>query len=665
MPTEPESRTPATPPAPHAAPLAPALTMAAHRPWFLQHFRAVRLLPPRNGRTLRADLHREIAAHALPAPLAELVIRVARRTRLWPAEQLDVARELAAHFAAGVDSGKPHDDLARDFGDERTASRLIRRSKKRSRPPLWRFTAITLKTLTLLLLLLTASYAWLFVRFHTGRPTLKLNVLNELNAAVAAVPESDRAWPLYIRSIAAIGKAPEHEFAEGFKHPTSPRSPSYPQVKAWLESRPEAVPSILLAAAKPRLGAPFSTVGDQAFNDAVSAAEGRPRILVDAQLENPPAVGILLVPLGHLRRSARILISDACIGVETGDSARVVRDLLATFRLAEHAREDRLLISELVGIAIAGNTLRFITEHASTPSLFTDADLATLQSAVARYADRPVSFDLSRERLMLMDFVQRFYTDNGNGDGHPIAGDLETINRDFGLPNPPAVARWIAPARAIALPSRTEAVALIDRFVREADRDLSRPLFRLSERTSHAAYAELADTLLKPLTPLYASLTGNIEPYSGSFITRDLFEARRDAALAALAMQRSFIAHGDYPRTLDQLVPRFLDRLPVDPFTGRPMLLARTGQGSTAQVALYSVGPDAVDDRGAPAPSTPLEPGRFYTVDALDLKPDALMQWLTGRLPAGATPAGPVPKGDWILFSTAPTPTDAAGPTPN
>ena len=84
--------------------------------------------------TGRLDPRAAIADSGLPAPIPGLVDRVVRRTRLWRRERLDVARELCGHFADGLASGRPAEDLVREFGPPKVAARLIRKAKLRSRP---------------------------------------------------------------------------------------------------------------------------------------------------------------------------------------------------------------------------------------------------------------------------------------------------------------------------------------------------------------------------------------------------------------------------------------------------------------------------------------------------------------------------------------------------
>jgi hypothetical protein len=50
-------------------------------------------------------------------------------------------------------------------------------------------------------------------------------------------------------------------------------------------------------------------------------------------------------------------------------------------------------------------------------------------------------------------------------------------------------------------------------------------------------------------------------------------------ASAAVALRRHKLDHGSYPPSLEALVPAFLARVPLDPFTGRPLKYLAEGEG--------------------------------------------------------------------------------------
>ena len=81
--------------------------------------------------------------------------------------------------------------------------------------------------------------------------------------------------------------------------------------------------------------------------------------------------------------------------------------------------------------------------------------------------------------------------------------------------------------------------------------------------------------------------------HPGEFIDDTLraeeFEARRGQRRLAQAAAAYRAQNGRWPESAGDLVPGFLDALPVDPFSGRPLEYARTGDGAE----IRSIGPQS------------------------------------------------------------------------
>jgi hypothetical protein len=74
-----------------------------------------------------------------------------------------------------------------------------------------------------------------------------------------------------------------------------------------------------------------------------------------------------------------------------------------------------------------------------------------------------------------------------------------------------------------------------------------------------------------------------------------LAEGMRDLTVAAIALKRYRLRHGDWPERLDQLVPDYLKGVPTDWFGTGPLKYRRNADGT---FLLYSVGKDRRDDGG-------------------------------------------------------------------
>ncbi len=72
-------------------------------------------------------------------------------------------------------------------------------------------------------------------------------------------------------------------------------------------------------------------------------------------------------------------------------------------------------------------------------------------------------------------------------------------------------------------------------------------------------------------------------------------------AYLACGLERCRLAHGEYPETLEALVPQFAEQLPHDIIGGQPLKYHRTADG---QFLLYSIGWNEKDDGGVPGKTT-------------------------------------------------------------
>lgn len=68
-------------------------------------------------------------------------------------------------------------------------------------------------------------------------------------------------------------------------------------------------------------------------------------------------------------------------------------------------------------------------------------------------------------------------------------------------------------------------------------------------------------------------------------------------AYLACGLERYRLAHGQYPDTLEALLPQFAEKLPHDLIGGQPLKYRRTADG---QFLLYSIGWNEKDDGGVP-----------------------------------------------------------------
>jgi hypothetical protein len=100
---------------------------------------------------------------------------------------------------------------------------------------------------------------------------------------------------------------------------------------------------------------------------------------------------------------------------------------------------------------------------------------------------------------------------------------------------------------------------------------------------------ELVDRLTEKFAAFSAGQAQSADNYMSAF----------GATRIAVALRRYRQALGTYPENLSALVPRFLESLPINPFTGQPPMYARQGGGFTLH-APSSIPPKYVAQSGLP-----------------------------------------------------------------
>lgn len=552
-----------------------------------------RVGPTTGPRTVQSVL----AAPNLPAPAADLIARVARRTRLWRSEQIDVATELVAHFADGLDAGTPLDDLLARFGDERRAARLIRRAKRRNRPLLWQ----AWRVLCYGFLAICLSYALLATYYFAGRPTPSVDYVAELNKPVLSTPETQRAWPLYRQAILDLhltSSNAKDQKRQDLRRTLDarPGSKRWPATLAWLGEHRADLDVIHRAADRPHLGfvlGPGGSADDPALFPTFPHSAG------------PSMFDVIMPALNPLREIAVALTADAAAATEAGDRARFLRDARSLLALADQVREHPSLVAQLVSVSIRSLAYDAIDRALASPhvTMLTDGDLRDLAHRLAAGPQTSADlFDFRYERMFFHDSIQRMYTAGGPGGGHLTPEGIRFIDHVIGAsigtgatPAATAFRTAVQPASLLLVAPRDEILNRYDGLLDRAEALLHEPV-RDADWTSWNTDAAFArETLLTsvrnfPIAILLPSL--NRIP-----VTAERCLAFRDGVLCGIALE-TYHRHHDstYPPDLNALVPGLLPAVPVDRVTGDPLHYTL----KAGRPVVYSVGVDRTDNGGTP-----------------------------------------------------------------
>ncbi len=576
----------------------------------------------------------------LPVSLAAVVADVCRRSRLWPGEQSDVASELATHFRDGLEAGAAEAELRERFGDIETAARLIRRAKRRQRPLVWKVARGTMLVSAWGIVGIIAFYGLLALRFFAGEPTLSRNYVAEFNHALAQRPPEQLAWPLYKDAILNLPPWPEGEAIEktmGNMPDVHPWDEAYEQVLAYNRACQPALEIIRRAALLPEIGVPLSHDPDpDLWRDNFRRKNWTgdlPAMPSPSSAKNPDMMGVLLPHLGEMRSLARHLALDARIAASEGDGARAMLNIRAMLGMSRQLIGEPSLISQLVALAVASLAHTNVADVLrDAPGLWSDEQLVQLAHdvAVSPRAGRLMP-DLTGERLMFADLLQRVYTDNGSGDGrltpeglrflHQIAAiqgatGAITSDRDWlGVAAGPLAMSMIAP--------RAQVQREFDRMMdTAAARGAASPWTRGETSLIEDWKAESNSSLAWRIR--YLPLAIMMPAVDKAYWDADAVAMQRDATGAIIAMHLFRREQGRWPASIEEMVPRWLPAVPVDIYDGKPLRYVAP-VSLNEQPRLYSIGSDLVDHGGVQ------DAGR----------------WNTGSPPRRVPNAEPA---DWLLW---------------
>lgn len=315
----------------------------------------------------------------------------------------------------------------------------------------------------------------------------------------------------------------------------------------------------------------------------LEAAAARPGCRFPLRYED--SYQMLLPHLALLRSASLLFRVRATARLAKQDIAGALRDLETQLRLADAAGSDPILISRLVGERLERQAIA-VAWQGWLEQRWNAADYERLTRLFAGRQPRPRMIDALRgEWIGATSFVDLLVEDRAR---HIAALELPD-NPGLGL-----TVRWMP--RGWLRRNQVVMSRWIDGFVQAAEAvppDQGISNLNTPPPPKSRAPGQILASILIPALPNALQKTDRL--------TVDLLLLR-----TACALERHRHAHGSFPRSLDALVPAFLEAVPKDPFTGKPLGYTPTPDG---RFTLYSVGSDGTDDGGTPSPGEGKKPG--------------------------------------------------------
>jgi hypothetical protein len=293
---------------------------------------------------------------------------------------------------------------------------------------------------------------------------------------------------------------------------------------------------------------------------------------------------ILLPHLAVMKSCVQILRLRATAELQNDQSQKALDDIKLMLYLNNSIRTEPVFISHLVRIAMMAITLQPIYEGLAEHK-WSDAQLAELDAELAKLdflAD--YEFSMHGERMFgisIVEYLRRTrnlqamgFDDQGNPSSPPFS------NLGFHL----------APS---AFFYRSELI------MARMHQQWTLPLVDMEQRvvSPHkvSQSTAAADKALQHGWP-YNILARMVFPSIGKAVIKFArAQSSIDLARTAIALERYRLANGNYPESLDALMPQFMEKIPHDTINGQPLHYRREASG---QFVLYSVGWNETDDGG-------------------------------------------------------------------
>lgn len=417
------------------------------------------------------------------------------------------------------------------------------------------------------------------------RPQLKRNFTAELNAPIAAIPQQERAWPLYRKALVELKSGLDRWRPTDFR----PDSPNWPQIMEFVDAHQAAFADLRAAAALPHLGhryAHHEQPDDEPLVRKPGTASGVAPEPPDA---NSPLFHLLLTPQQYLSQAFPLLLADARRAAAAGDDATVVADITAVLRICRHMEQPSFLAARSATLRGFLPWCGAIGEMLSSdPCPLDDAQLHEVADGLHDFQALSTRPDLTTERMMLDDVEQRLFTDDGQGDGCVcIHGDIAMTLKVVMIPD---VERQLKERAA----TRKEYQEKLDELFALVEQDCATPIWELGTPRFATAFDAIRDDRRWVLV---TRMFPDVMPLHREAQMTALWV---DGIRVAIAVKRHRMRSGTWPASLDELVPGLLPAIPVDRFSGQP-LRYRLEDG---EPRLYSVFQDGVDNGGTPAPES-------------------------------------------------------------
>jgi len=315
--------------------------------------------------------------------------------------------------------------------------------------------------------------------------------------------------------------------------------------------------------------------------------------LTNWNVENP--FGVMFPHFSKFREFARLLVAEGKMRKMGGDIDGAVESIMTALKLARRMGDEPSILAGFLfqgsvqSIALGG--LRQILSDA-------DASPQTYRALMAELRgwdiDRDLLRSLQSERVFAIAVCEWMQKKASRKEIQELFIEVDgSLNLAIWLMGLMGKSDWIASNELEVLKCFNEVIGVarkgvpydwkaLQRLDERVEREVVRPSWRFTLGGMEVIWNEKAIARMLVLT--YASL----------FSKAATFHALQRVAQTAVALRLYRRERGHYPERLDELVPKYLPSVPVDPFDGKPLRYKRLGRG----FKVWSIGRNMKDEGG-------------------------------------------------------------------
>ncbi len=304
---------------------------------------------------------------------------------------------------------------------------------------------------------------------------------------------------------------------------------------------------------------------------------------------------ILLPHLLAIKQSSQVLELRAIAELQNGQTDAAADDIKLMLRMVDSVQSEPFIITHLVRMAVMQMAIQCIYEGLSEHK-WSDAQLAEMDSGLAKINfPEDYQFSILSESAAHAKIMEWLEEKRSRGK---VLVDLLTSDNQ-GKSN--SSLQWVG--RAVDLMPKgwfyqgDILLSEVDEIWASVPSSNTRRVISPGSVLQASNAMVLADNQASAFNFLGRILTSDLSTYA----KRTAF-AQESAELAqtAIALERYYLAHGEYPASLDALAPKFMEQIPSDIINGEPLRYHPTPNG---RFILYSVGWNEQDDGGTTVPS--------------------------------------------------------------